>query len=188
MIRRVIRHTYTFLSTHRAFHRAGVYALLLVGILELIARWPIDRAFVTALVDHPSLLFLDDWTWTAACTTALVAALIGLTRTSWLDRLAGLTAIWPAQQFLGFWLGFEDGLVVALHQEIAWWIVFGPLAQASRLAAGRESATILLFALYLAAVWLVLRVAFAISRERINRLGERLLRGATFHLRDESHA
>jgi hypothetical protein len=176
MVRRLIRQTYTFISTHPAFHRSGVYALLLVAILELIARWPVDDAFIWVLIDNPGLMFLDYWTWTTACSTALFAGLIGLTRHSWLDRLAGLAAIWPSQVLLGFWLGFEDGLIAALSELLFSWIMLGPLTRSLQIANDRPSGAILLFAIYLALAWLIARIAFAVFRDRINRLGGRWLR------------
>ena len=182
MIQTIIRHIYTFISTHRAFHRSGVYALLLVAFLELIARWPIDPPYVWVLVEHPGLIFLDNWTWTAGCSTALGAALIGLTRHSWLDRITGLIAIWPAQVLLGFWLGFEDGLFAAFSALVADSIMFGPLSRSIEIAGGRPSGAILLFSIYLAVAWLVGRIAFAILRSRINRLVERWLRVGSVHI------
>ena len=175
MIQTIIRHIYTFISTHRAFHRSGVYALLLAAFLELIARWPIDALFIWVMIEHPGLIFLDNWAWTAGCFTALVAGLIGVMRHSWLDRIAGLIAIWPSQVLLGFWLGFEDGLFAAFGALVANSIIFGPLSRSLEIAGGRPSGAILLFSIYLGVAWLLSRIAFAIFRGRINRMGERWL-------------
>jgi hypothetical protein len=170
-ITRVAHH----LSTHPSLHHAGIYALLLLGILEAVGRWPLEMEIVDVVVDNPALLEFDTIAWSLLSWTILASSALGMMRHSWLDRIAGAIAFARGQFVCGWVLGYDEGLFIGLYNQFFYLLVEAPFSTALALADEIDGLAVPLFALYIGLVWLVLRIAFALTRRSINIFAARKL-------------
>ena len=175
MFHRMARAAHHHLSTHPGLHHAGIYSLLLLGILEAVRTWPLEIEIIDVLVDNPTLLEFDTIAWKLLSWSILACAALGMMRRSRLDRIAGAVAFARGQFICGWALGYDEGLFNALYNQIFHLLVEAPFSTALTLADEIEGLAVPLFALYIGVVWLVFRVAFAFGRRPVNEFAARKL-------------
>lgn len=160
-------------STNDRYRRYPVYSLLLVLIVITTLYWPTTEAYLYTLFDHPGLLTLSRVAEAAALGLAIALALVGLLRRGWMPKVVSVLGLWWGTRLTLYWIHLPSAQDVWLDFT---WIVFElPTARFDEIASGDATILTGLYALYLGAVYLILRPFVKASRGKIRWIQDKLL-------------
>lgn len=145
-----------------------VYSLLLVSIIWVLLRWPWTDQLLAIWVEHQWIITLDQCSWYAALWLSLLFGVIGLVRPGWIPKLISGFALYHTVQFLFWQVTWYDKLNLWL--DVTWYVFDLPIAWLTSIAGGDEFLLTALYALYLLAVWLLIRPFIKMAWSRIRRL------------------
>lgn len=185
MLRRFAQAVHHHLSQHSRWEHAGLHGALITGAVWVFWWWPVDEDYFRALVDHPALRYLESGAVQTALALAAILACIGLVRRGWLDRACGLVALYRVQLDLGWYLGYDDGLLVALYHQTFHVVVERPFELALALGGDVQGAAALWVALYFGLIWIGVRLLARHTHARVRALLSRLVSRVTVFRNEE---
>lgn len=173
-------HLRSWLRTATAHVNAGaryrwypVYSALLALIVIMTLYWPTPEAYWYILMDHPGLITLIRTADAGALGLAIAFGLVGLLRQGWMPKAISVFGLWWGARLTLSWINLPSAQDVWL--DFTWYAFELPTAGFTLWANGDQGVLTCFYALYLLAIYFLIRPVLKVIRVRVGRFQAVLL-------------